>query len=223
MVSFGILNLAHRKSHELPEPLKPGKFYDVSVPLKSIAQTIPKGHRLRLAISSTYWPMAWPSPEDVTLTVDAAKSRLDLPILSSLAGLGGVKFGPPNFAPESATTDFEPESETRRILQEIESETTSFLIKSDDGRYVINDIGTEQTSTRTKTYRIQRNDPTSCFCSVLCTQTYKRGDWDVGFDSEVAVTCDATHFHVIGWVKAYDHDQIFATRAYKEKIKRDCM
>ena len=29
MVSFGILNLAHRKSHEFPEPLKPGKFYDV--------------------------------------------------------------------------------------------------------------------------------------------------------------------------------------------------
>ena len=56
----------------LPEPLKPGKFYDVSVPLKSVAQTIPKGHRLRVAVSSTYWPMVWPSPEDVTLTVDAA-------------------------------------------------------------------------------------------------------------------------------------------------------
>jgi hypothetical protein len=188
-----------------------------------VAQTIPKGHRLRLAISSTYWPMVWPSPEDVTLTVDAAKSRLDLPVLPSLAGLGGVRFGPPEFAPESVTTDFEPEVETRRIQHEIESETTSFLIKSDDGRYVINDIGTEQTSTRTKTYRIQRNDPTSCFCSVLCTQTYKRGEWDARVDSEVAVTCDATHFHVTGWIKAYDHGKIFASRDYKEKIKRDCM
>jgi putative CocE/NonD family hydrolase len=172
MVTFGVLNLAHRNSHEHPEPLKPGRFYDVAVPLKSIAQTIPKGHRLRLAVSSTYWPMVWPSPEDVMLTVDAARSRLDLPILSSLAGLGGVKFGPPEFAPESETTDLEPEAETRTILHQIESETASFLIKSDDGRYVLNDIGTEQTSTRTKTYRIQRDDPASCFCSVMCTQSY---------------------------------------------------
>ncbi|HJR21276.1 MAG TPA: CocE/NonD family hydrolase, partial [Dongiaceae bacterium] len=223
MVSFGILNLAHRKSHEFPEPLKPGRFYDVSVPLKSVAQTIPKGHRLRLAVSSTYWPMVWPSPEDVTLTVDAARSRLDLPLLGSFAGLGGVKFGPPDFAPDAATTDFEPEMEKRTILHEIETETTTFLIKSDDGRYVINDIGTEQTSTRTKTYRIQRNDPTACFCSVLSTQTYKRGDWDARVDSEVAVTSDRTHFHVTAWVKAYDHGKIFATREYKEKIKRDCM
>jgi hypothetical protein len=143
--------------------------------------------------------------------------------LSSLAGLGGVKFGPPDFAPESATTDFEQEKETRQIIHDIERETTSFLVKSDDGRYVINDIGTEQTSTRTKVYRIQRNDPTSCFCSVLCTQTYKRGDWDAGVDSEVAVTCDATHFHVTGWVKAFDHGENFATREYREKIKRDRM
>jgi uncharacterized protein len=223
MVSFGILNLAHRDSHEFPQALKPGKFYDVAVPLKSVAQSIPKGHRLRLAISTTYWPMVWPSPEDVTLTIDAPRSRLDLPVLGSLAGLGGVTFGPPDFAPDAATTDHEPEVEKRTILNEIETETTTFLIKSDDGRYVINDIGTEQTSTRTKTYRIQRDDPTSCFCSVLCTQTYKRGDWDARVDSEVAVTSDRTHFHVTGWVKAYDHGRIFATREYKEKIKRDCM
>ena len=113
--------------------------------------------------------------------------------------------------------------EKRTILNEIETETTTFLIKSDDGRYVINDIGTEQTSTRTKTYRIQRDDPTACFCSVLCTQSYKRGDWDARFDSEVAVTPrrDALPRH--RWVKAYDHGKIFATREYKEKIKRDCM
>ena len=164
-----------------------------------------------------------PSPEDVTLTVDAAQSRLDLPVLGSFAGLGGVKFGPPDFAPDAATTEFEPEVEKRTILNEIETETTTFLIKSDDGRYVINDIGTEQTSTRIKTYRIQRDDPTACFCSVLCTQAYKRGDWDARFDSEVAVTSDATHFHVTAWVKAYDHGKIFATREYREKIKRDCM
>ena len=53
LVSFGILNLAHRDTHEHPSPLRPGQFYDVAVTLKPIAQVVPKGHRLRVAISSS--------------------------------------------------------------------------------------------------------------------------------------------------------------------------
>ena len=116
-----------------------------------------------------------------------------------------------------------PDVETRAIHQDIDREITTFLIKSDDGRYVLDDIGTERTATRTKTYQIQRDDPAQCRISVVSTKTYKRGDWDVRIESAVAATCDKTHFHLTGWVKAYDHGKIFATRDYKEKIKRDCM
>jgi predicted acyl esterase len=223
MVTFGILNLSHRDSHEFPTPLKPGKFYDVVVPLKSVAQTLPKGHRLRLAISSSYWPTAWPSPEATTLTVDAARSTVDLSVLPDLAGLGGVKFAPAQGAPDAPMTEIVPSKETRTIHYAVETQTTTFDIKSDDGRYILDEIGTEQTSTRTKTYTIQREDPTSCRSVVTVTQTYKRGDWNAGFDSEVAVSCDAKFFYVTAWVKAYDHGQLFASRDYKEKIKRDCM
>lgn len=223
LVTFGILNLAHRDSHEFPTPLKPGKFYDVVVPFKSIAQTLPKRHRLRLAISSTYWPTAWPSPEAATLTVDAARSTADLSILPSFVGLGGVKFGPAQSAPDAPVTEITPDKETRTIRHAVETQTATFDIKSDDGRYIFNEIGTELTSTRTKTYSVQREYPTTCRTSVLVTQTYKRGSWDAGFDSEVAVTCDDRYFYVTAWVKAYDHGKIFATRDYQEKIKRDCM
>lgn len=223
LITFGILNLAHRDSHEFPEPLRPGKFYDVVVPFKSVAQTLPKGHRLRLAISSAYWPMAWPSPEAVTLTVDAACSAVDLAVLPSLAGLGGVTFGPAVSAPEGPVTEIIADKETRKILQEIESQTTTFLIKSDDGQYTLDEIGTEQTSTRSKTYSISRDDPASCRSVVGCTQTFKRGDWDVRIETEVAITSDKTHFHMTGWVRAYDHNKVFAARDYREKIKRDCM
>jgi uncharacterized protein len=223
MITFGILNLSHRDSHEFPTPLKPGKFYDVVVPFKSIAQTLPKGHRLRLAISSTYWPTAWPSPEAVTLTVDAARSTVDLSTLPSFAGLGGVEFGPAQSAPDAPMTEIVPDKETRNVHYQVETQTATFNINSDDGRYIFDEIGTELTSTRTKTYSVQRDDPTTCRTSVLVTQTYKRGAWDAGFDSEVSVTCDDRYFYVTAWVKAYDRGKVFAARDYKEKIKRDCM
>ena len=75
-VTYGVLNLCHRESHEKPSPLKPGKRYRVRVQLDDVAYSFPKGHRIRLAISNSYWPLIWPSPEPVLMTLfSGAKSR----------------------------------------------------------------------------------------------------------------------------------------------------
>ena len=78
-VSYGLLNLTHRESHDHPQPLVPGKKYHVSVPLNNIAQQFARGHRIRLSLSTSYWPLAWPSPEPVQLTLYPSKTRLELP------------------------------------------------------------------------------------------------------------------------------------------------
>ena len=66
LVTRGVLNLTHRDSHEHPEPL-PGRPSRVTVELDGIAEAVPAGHRLRLALSPAYWPWLWPAPEPVTL------------------------------------------------------------------------------------------------------------------------------------------------------------
>ena len=78
-VSYGLLNLNHRDSHEFPTALEPGKRYRVRVQLNDIAHSFAAGHRIRVAVSSSYWPIAWPSPEPVTLTLYAGASTLELP------------------------------------------------------------------------------------------------------------------------------------------------
>jgi putative CocE/NonD family hydrolase len=81
LVSWGLLNLTHRESHEKPAPLIPCQRYTVTVGLNAIAHSLPAGHRWRVAISPTYWPHAWPSPEPVTLTIFAGPaSWLTLPM-----------------------------------------------------------------------------------------------------------------------------------------------
>ena len=64
-----------RQPREAEAPLKPGQYYDVTVELNEIAQTVPAGHRLRLAVSTSYWPIAWPSPELATVTIDPSQDR----------------------------------------------------------------------------------------------------------------------------------------------------
>ena len=80
LVTRGVLNLTHRDSHEHPEPLEPGQPTRVVVELDGIAQAMPAGHRLRLALSPAYWPWLWPAPEPVTLAVHTAPSALVLPV-----------------------------------------------------------------------------------------------------------------------------------------------
>ena len=86
LVSRGLLNLTHRDSHEHPIPLKPGQRYTVTITLNGIAHAMPAGHRWRLAVSPTYWPLAWPSPETITLTLFTGQaSSITLPVRSPQA------------------------------------------------------------------------------------------------------------------------------------------
>ncbi len=222
-VTLGVLNLAHRRSHEHPAPLKPGQYYAVDVTMKPVAQTFPRGHRLRMAISSTYWPMVWPSPRPVTLTIDPDGSRVDLPVLATGTGLARVKFEPAEHAQHGPLTVKEPPREAREITYDGGTQETVYRIVSDDGRFVLDEIGTEITSRRDKTYAISRSNPAACRSTVGCHQEYRRKDWNARVDSEVSITCDSDAFYVQAWVKAYDRGEIFAERTYQETIARDCI
>ncbi|MEP9373391.1 CocE/NonD family hydrolase C-terminal non-catalytic domain-containing protein [Mesorhizobium sp. KR1-2] len=79
-VFYGLLNLTHRNGHEHPERLEPGKTYRIKIVLNDVAQTFPAGHRIRLALATSHWPIAWPSPELATLTVSTSESALSLPV-----------------------------------------------------------------------------------------------------------------------------------------------
>jgi uncharacterized protein len=221
LITYGLLNLSHRKGHEDPSPLSPGMFYDVIVKLKPIAQVVPKGHRLRLAISSAYWPMAWPSPDPVTLELDTAKSWIDLPVIARPVGTSRVRFEEAEHAQPGPVVVIQPARESRKILHDVESQTTVFKIESDDGRYIIGDTETEVAGSRHKTYEIHRNKPAAAMTRIACHQEYRRGNWNPKVDTEITVTSDRTHFLIRGIVRAFDGEKAFASRTFMESIPRD--
>ncbi len=68
LVTRALQNLTHRDSDEAPSPLEPGKRYSITVKLDARGHAFAAGNKIRLGISPTYWPWAWPSPEAATLT-----------------------------------------------------------------------------------------------------------------------------------------------------------
>ena len=51
-----------------------------AVQLNDIAYAFQAGHRIRLALSTSYWPTVWPSPEPVTLRLWTGASTIELPV-----------------------------------------------------------------------------------------------------------------------------------------------
>jgi uncharacterized protein len=85
-VSFALLNLTHRDSDKVAAALAPGHDYDVHIKGHFACYRFARGSRVRVALSETWWPVVWPSPEPVTLQVTAGASTLELPVRSSKAG-----------------------------------------------------------------------------------------------------------------------------------------
>jgi putative CocE/NonD family hydrolase len=83
-VTAGILNLTHRDSHETPAPLEPGVVTEVRVPLRATAHRFLEGHRIRVSVATSAWPVVWPSPalaEHALHLGGPSGSRLVLPTI----------------------------------------------------------------------------------------------------------------------------------------------
>ncbi len=56
-----VLRASRRESLERPTPISPGKVYKLTVPIHPVSNVFKKGHRLRLAVSSTSFPKYMPN------------------------------------------------------------------------------------------------------------------------------------------------------------------
>ncbi|HXY71804.1 MAG TPA: CocE/NonD family hydrolase, partial [Actinomycetota bacterium] len=84
LVTGAALNGSHRVSAAEPAPLPDGDVADVAFDLHVTSWRFPAGHRIRLAISNSCWPMLWPSPRRFTmeLAVGGGGSRVVLPVVA---------------------------------------------------------------------------------------------------------------------------------------------
>jgi putative CocE/NonD family hydrolase len=220
-VSFGILNLTHRESHETLQPMVPGTRSEVTVHLNDVAQAIPAGHCLRVAISSTYWPMVWPSPQRVRLSVYAGASRVTLPIRRPRREDAMVHFDPPESAPPVPRTVLEPPVSSHTVTRDIASGETTVEIVSDQGRWRFDDIALEMGSWRREQLRITAHDPLSAQGEVRYDFALGRGTWRVRTETHSRLAVDTQHFIMHNEVEAWEGDIRVFSRSFELYVPRD--
>ncbi|MDW7745433.1 CocE/NonD family hydrolase [Halomonas sp.] len=222
-VSYGLLNLTHRDSDEHPEPLEPGRRYRVRIPLKHIAQQFAAGHAIRLALSTSYWPLAWPAPQPARITLWPGASRLLLPRREPRPAEEAAlpAFAEPEGAPPLAKTLLQPTQETWQVIRDLANDRTTLEVINDEGRYRIDDIDLEIAARVTERYAYAYGSYDSVSGWTEWQRSFKRGDWEVSTLTRTLLTSDADNFRIRATLDAWEGDTRIFARTWDETIPRD--
>ncbi|WP_280548738.1 MULTISPECIES: CocE/NonD family hydrolase [unclassified Halomonas] len=222
-VSYGLLNLTHRDSDEHPEPLEPGRRYRVRIPLKHIAQQFAAGHAIRLALSTSYWPLAWPAPQPARITLWPGASRLVLPRREPRPAEEALlpAFAEPEGAPALAKTLLQPTQETWQVIRDLAQDRTTLEVINDEGRYRIDDIDLEIAARVTERYAYAYGSYDSVSGWTEWQRSFKRGDWEVSTLTRTLLTSDADNFRIRATLDAWEGDTRIFARTWDETIPRD--
>jgi uncharacterized protein len=216
LVARGLLNLCHRGSSDVPRPVDPGRRYIIRVPLDAAAYAFRPGHRLRLAISPTYWPWAWPSPMPVSLTVHTGgPSRLELPTRLSSELDRAVGFPEPPATNggygecESAATF---DSETGRCM---------VVVHRNRGRRQAREDGLEVGGMQRDVFSIVEGDPLSA--AVECEREMElcRGAWSVRIETQSRMTAAEGEFRLVNRLEAFENGERIFARERSFRVPRD--
>jgi uncharacterized protein len=223
-ITYGLLNLTHRRSDENPTAVVPGERMKVAVQLNDIAHAFTAGNCVRVSISTAYWPLVWPSPEPATLTVFTGASRLELPIRRPRAEDAKLpEFPEPEGAKSLAKTYHRPSAGRRWIERDIGGGWATYFIEEDMGHFTSGHIGLETDFVQREAYRIRDDDPLTAEIEISYAISIGRGDWRTRTETRTVMRSDKTHFILAASLDAYEGEQRVASRNWQERIARDMM
>ena len=215
-IAHGMLNLCHRNSMELPEPMPLDQAVEVGFALDQMAYRLAAGHRLRLAISNSYWPFLWPSPEAGRLRITSG--QVELPLHAG----SGPEWAPPpaEGAAPWAHRVLRAGKTSRRIEQDLIGKTVSLIVNDDLGDVENLKHGLCSGETMRELWQIHPDDPLSARAEHCWEQRLSRGDWSVKTVAWAEMTATATAFRMVARLQAYEGEALIFERHFDEEVAR---
>ena len=217
LICRGSLNLTHRSSDESPTSLEPGRPVDVEVALMAAGIALPLGDRLRIALAGADWPIAWPPPTPVTLTVHSAVLLLPTPPIAHEVPVPALPQPIDHVGdPVSYREADEP------VWQEVDKAGLR-RIRTVDGWDCDLPDGGRSAGSEEVVCEIRDDDPTGCRAIARHTAVARHGDCEASARSRIEMSCTTTHFHLeIDLAVDRDGRSVFQ-RSWVEDVRRELM
>jgi putative CocE/NonD family hydrolase len=219
-ITYGLLDLCHREGFDRAVPLEPGRRYRVIIRFKHAGYEIPAGHRLRLALSTAYWPLAWPSPQPVCLTIFGG--ALELPErVAPTPEPAPPPLGVPDVPPALAGRVLTPPARGRLgLTRDLATGRTEMRVVRNLGAVHIEDVDLELQALGTELYSTFPDDPAASRSETTRRAGFRRGDWQASVETRSVLTATERAFRLEAALEAREGEQLVFERRWDIEIPR---
>ncbi|WP_119392858.1 CocE/NonD family hydrolase [Taklimakanibacter lacteus] len=221
LMTYGVLNLSHRDSHEFPAACPVNEPFKVTIRLNDFARTIPKGHRIRLALATQHWFILWPQPTLATATIRSGVCTIKLPVRPPGDEDRHVAFGPAEISMPVASTEVIAGSTAKTVEDDLATGIRTIRLRTDNGTHSIDDRAITTSSWNTDTFTIHPDDPLTAKIVTEYAWAIRSGPCDVEAKSRTELTADQDHFYLTWLIEARERGRLVHSRGDTRVIKRD--
>jgi putative CocE/NonD family hydrolase len=220
-VTFGICNLSLDQDGVEDQGAKPDAPRTVEIQLPNTAYRFGEGHRIRLAFSTSYWPMIWPAPKLVRMTLHPKQTRLSLPCRQT-------------DLPESAVVlPTDPESEAPSPKARMEGAPLDRWSRHDIvtgtirtgwhqplTRIAFNEIALEFAFETEAEFQITPDEPNSASSEFRHRLQFTRSGSVIEVISTAKLQSSVSDYHIFGRLEVWENDALVFEREWQPVISR---
>ena len=218
-ITYGVLNLNLPEQQGGARKLTPGAWFDAIIQLDDVGYCVPAGHRLRVAISSAYFPLVWPARAHATLEFDLSQSSISLPS-HDLKTASMSPFAEPEAAAPLVLRYQRSPANTREVVSDAMSGRVTTRVHDDFGRYCFDQHGLSVEQICDEQYSVLPQDLLSASSEQLWTYKAARGDWRVEVQSRLQLGADADKFIITAEQTAWENGEQMHHRIWREEVLR---
>jgi len=221
-IAYGVLDLTHGDDHTRRVPLVPGVSRTWTLRLDDCAHRFAPGHRVRVALSATYWPIVWPTARAFGLV--AHEVELRLPVHEDLADTEETS---DLASAVDAGGAIDPAGSTRRSAWDAERHEWVDRVEIDralDGTpamAVLSEIDLAYGHAMVEESRIDPRDPASARAAFRHEIVARRTGWEVRVVAAHALSTVDGDFRLEAELAAWDGKRRVFARTWDERIRRE--
>ncbi|MFN0170957.1 MAG: CocE/NonD family hydrolase [Bryobacteraceae bacterium] len=219
-IADGGVLATHRNSHSQPEPLEPGRVYELKIEMKYMAYVFPAGHRIRFVVASADFQNAWPAAKAATNTIHTG-GNYDSRVILPFAPAQNPKLPAPRLkpSPRPPQKDEEIPKAVHEISQDLVNQTVTVTLesvrdeKSEDGK-------TKGAETTHSTYTVSRTNPADAVLKSSHKYTIVRADGTYYIEANEIVASDLTSFRYLTEVEVTIDGKRHFNKSWKVSVPR---
>jgi putative CocE/NonD family hydrolase len=200
----------------ITRPNAVGKRFSYEIPLKGVAYTFKPGYRIRVALSTTYWPMVWPEHGQGAITLYPDATTFFMPSMPDAAVHDLAAFDPPVSAAPVSSEDVVKGDIIRTVSWDATSGAMQLVNTNNRKTWKLGELTLGGRGAHG--YSILPNDGSSAKAYFESVQRYERPGWAIRLEARSDVFWEDGQLVLESRYDAFENDEKVFAREWRRSF-----